>query len=270
MNEMISGVRNASDTVAAASQQLSADSEQLSQGSTEQAATAEQTSATVEELKAATRQNAENAQATERIALKAESDAQESGTAVAATVAAMKEIAQKVSIIDELSRQTNLLALNAAIEAARAGEHGRGFAVVAAEVRKLAERSRLAAGEIGHLSASSVEVAQTAGAMLSQLLPDIKKTAELVQEITGASKEQAEGADQINGSIQQLNHIIQQNSAAAEEMSSTAQELLAQSEQLRSSIAFFTVAQACGQVARNRARSLPPAATAGGSFAVSP
>jgi len=239
LNAVVAGVRSASETVSAASQQLSSDSEQLSQGATEQAATAEEASSTVEEMNASTKQNAENAHETERIAVKAETDAQDSSTAVAETVKAMKEIARKISIIDEIARQTNLLALNAAIEAARAGEHGRGFAVVAAEVRKLAERSQVAAGEIGHLSNSSVAVAEQAGVMLARLLPDIKKTSELVQEISASSKEQANGADQINQAIQELNNVIQQNSSAAEEMSSTAQELSSQAEELRNSISFF-------------------------------
>jgi methyl-accepting chemotaxis protein len=241
LNSIVADVKSASETVAAASQQLSTDSEQLSQGATEQAATAEEASSTVEEMNASTRQNAENAHETERIAVKAETDAQESSLAVAATVKAMKEIAEKISIIDEIARQTNLLALNAAIEAARAGEHGKGFAVVAAEVRKLAERSQVAAGEIGHLSTSSVAVAEQAGTMLGRLLPDIKRTTELVKEISASSKEQANGADQINQAIQELNNVIQQNSSAAEEMSLTAQELSSQAEQLQTGISYFTL-----------------------------
>jgi methyl-accepting chemotaxis protein len=166
----------------------------------------------------------------------------------------MKEIAGKISIIEEIARQTNLLALNAAIEAARAGEHGKGFAVVAAEVRRLAERSQTAAGEISKLSVSSVGVAEKAGSMLTKLVPDIQKTSELVQEITAASKEQSGGADQINASIQQLNQVIQQNAGAAEEMSSTAEELSSQAEQLQDTIAFFKV----DGVARQEMRRLMP------------
>jgi methyl-accepting chemotaxis protein len=187
------------------------------------------------------RQNADNAQQTEKIAVKAAQDAQGGGEAVAKTVTAMKEIAGKISIIEEIARQTNLLALNAAIEAARAGEHGKGFAVVASEVRKLAERSQEAAGEIGKLSSSSVEVAEGAGKMLEQIIPDIRRTAELVQEISAASSEQNAGADQINRAIQQLDQVIQQNASAAEEMSSTAEELSSQAQALLDNVQFFKV-----------------------------
>jgi len=195
----------------------------------------------VEEMNATIRQNADNAMQTEKIARKSANDALESGKAVTEAVNAMKDIAEKISIIEEIARQTNLLALNAAIEAARAGEHGKGFAVVAAEVRKLAERSQIAAAEISQLSGTSVGVAEQAGAMLAKLVPDIQKTSELVQEITAASKEQAGGADQINSSIQQLNQVVQQNAGAAEEMSSTAEELSSQASQLMETIAFFKV-----------------------------
>ncbi|RNC71012.1 MAG: HAMP domain-containing protein [Desulfuromonadales bacterium] len=238
---VVKDVKSAADNVASGSQQLSSSSEEMSQGATEQAAAAEEASSSMEQMSANIRQNADNAIQTERIALKAADDAKLSGKAVTETVTAMREIAGKISIIEEIARQTNLLALNAAIEAARAGEHGKGFAVVAAEVRKLAERSQKAAGEISHLSASSVEVAEKAGEMLGRILPDIQRTAELVQEISAASREQDTGAEQINKAIQQLDQVIQQNAGASEEMASTAEELSSQAEQLQDTIAFFRV-----------------------------
>jgi methyl-accepting chemotaxis protein len=240
LRSVVVDVKGASDDVAAGSQQLASSAEQMSQGATEQASAAEEASSSVEEMGAMIKQNADNAQQTEKIALQSAAAARESGKAVSETVGAMKEIAIKISIVEEIARQTNLLALNAAIEAARAGEHGKGFAVVASEVRKLAERSQISAGEIGRLSGSSVEVAEKAGEMLSNLVPDIQKTAELVHEISAASKEQTTGADQINVAIQQLNQVIQQNAAAAEEMSSTAEELSSQAAQLQSTIGFFS------------------------------
>jgi len=195
----------------------------------------------MEQMASNIRQNADNAMQTEKIAMKSSEDAREGGQAVAETVSAMKDIAEKISIIEEIARQTDLLALNAAIEAARAGEHGKGFAVVASEVRKLAERSQTAAGEISKLSSASVEVAEKAGEMLAKLVPDIQKTAELVQEISAASNEQNAGAEQINKAIQQLDQVIQQNASASEEMASTAEELAGQSEQLQNTIGYFKV-----------------------------
>jgi methyl-accepting chemotaxis protein len=244
LTEVVANVKSFSDSVTTGSMQLSAGTSQLSQGTTEQAASTEEASASIEEMNATIKQNADNAQMTDRLALKSSVDAKESGTAVADAVAAMKSIAEKITIIEEIARQTNLLALNAAIEAARAGEHGKGFAVVASEVRKLAERSQAAAAEIGTLSGSSVQVAEFAGSMLAKLVPDIEKTAELVQEITAACKEQAGGADQINSSILQLNQVVQQNAGAAEEMASTAEELAMQAGRLQETVAFFKVEDA--------------------------
>ncbi len=235
------GVKSTSENVIVSSQELRNSSEQISQGTNEQAASAEEASSSVEEMNATIRQNADNANQTEKIARKSAADAAESGKAVSETVGAMREIAGKISIIEEIARQTNLLALNAAIEAARAGEHGKGFAVVAAEVRKLAERSQTAAAEISHLSATSVEVAEKAGQMLAKLVPDIQKTSALVQEISAASKEQSSGAEQINNAIQGLNQVIQQNTGAAEEMAATAEKLSSQADELEQAVAFFKV-----------------------------
>jgi len=237
---VVAEILAASENVAAGSQEISSSAEEMSQGATEQAAAAEEASASMEEMSANIRQNADNALQTEKIAVQSAADAREGGQAVAGTVNAMKEIAGKISIIEEIARQTNLLALNAAIEAARAGEHGKGFAVVASEVRKLAERSQKAASEISELSSSSVAVAEKAGAMLERMVPDIQRTAELVQEISASCREQDSGAVQINKAIQQLDLVIQQNASAAEEMSSTSEELAGQAEQLQSAIALMT------------------------------
>ncbi len=239
LQEVVAEVRGASDNVASGSEELSASSESMSQGATQQAASVEEVSSSMEEMAANIRQNADNALQTEKIALKAANDTKEGGEAVEQTVSAMKEIAVKISIIEEIARQTNLLALNAAIEAARAGEHGKGFAVVAAEVRKLAERSGTAAGEISKLSSTSVEVAEKAGDMLRKIVPDIQKTAELVQEIAAASQEQNVGAEQINKALHQLDSIVQQNASVAEETASTSEELSSQAEQLQQTISFF-------------------------------
>jgi methyl-accepting chemotaxis protein len=241
LKEVVENVKNSTDSVSTGSKELSIGSTKISEGANKQAASAEEASSAMEQMTSNIKQNAENAMQTEKIALQSAQNAEIGGKAVSETVSAMKEIAGKISIIEEIARQTNLLALNAAIEAARAGEHGKGFAVVASEVRKLAERSQTAAGEINRLSATSVEVAENAGEMLSKLVPDIKKTAELVQEITAASNEQNAGAAQINIAIQQLDQVIQQNVTASEELTSTAMSFTSQSEQLQNVMSFFTI-----------------------------
>lgn len=239
LTSIVSEVKRVSMHVAAGSQEMSSSSEELSQGATEQAASAEEASASVEEMASNIHQNAQNASQTERIALKAAKNAEDGGKAVSGTVDAMRKITEKINIIEEIARQTNMLALNAAIEAARAGEHGRGFAVVAAEVRKLAEKSQEAAREISEVSSSSIEVANRAGELLNQIVPDIRKTSELIQEINSATIEQNAGADQINKAIQQLDQVIQQNASVSEEMASTAEELASQAEQLKEMMEFF-------------------------------
>lgn len=232
IKRVLADIKGIAEGVASSSQEMSATSQELSQGASEQASSAEEASSSMEEMAANVRQNSDNSQQTEKIATSASDDARQSGKAVADAMEAMKQIAEKINIIEEIARQTNLLALNAAIEAARAGEHGKGFAVVAAEVRKLAERSQLAAGQITQLAKSSVHVAEQAGKMLNKLVPDIQKTAELVAEISAASTEQNTGAEQINRAIQQLDQVIQQNASASEELSSMSEEMSASAEQL--------------------------------------
>ncbi len=228
----------------------------MSQGATEQAAAAEQASASMEEMAANIKQNADNAAQTEKISRQSSKDAESSGEAVNRAVDAMRTIADKIGIVQEIARQTDLLALNAAVEAARAGEHGKGFAVVASEVRKLAERSQTAAAEIGAVSGDTVKAAQEAGDMLQRLVPDIRKTAELISEISAACREQDIGASQINEAIQQLDKVTQQNAGASEQMSATSEELAAQAEELQTSIAFFRTDTSGGRTsARATART---------------
>ncbi|MBF0311343.1 MAG: HAMP domain-containing protein [Magnetococcales bacterium] len=264
LREVVSNIRAASEQVNLGSRELSSTAQSLSQGATEQAASIEETSAAMEQMTSNIAQNTDNAQTTEEIAQKAARDATEGGKSVTEAVLAMKEIAGKISIIEEIARQTNLLALNAAIEAARAGEHGKGFAVVAAEVRKLAERSQTAAGEIGQLSASSVAVAETAGSIITRLVPDIQKTASLIAEITSGSREQNQGAAQINAAIAQLDQVIQRNAGASEEMAATAEELSSQATRLSESIGFFKTGGEGRRDTSPAARPAPEKALASG------
>ncbi|WP_428559347.1 MAG: HAMP domain-containing methyl-accepting chemotaxis protein [Solidesulfovibrio sp. DCME] len=259
LREVVGQVQSGAENVASGSEELSATTQSLSQGATEQAASVEEISSSMEQMTANIRQNADNAKQTEQIALATARDAQDGGKAVAQTVTAMKQIAEKIGIIEEIARQTNLLALNAAIEAARAGEHGKGFAVVAAEVRKLAERSGNAAGEISELSSSSVDIAEKAGDLLARIVPDIQRTAELIQEITASSVEQNAGAEQVNRAIQQLDQVVQQNASASEEMASTAEELSSQALQLQETVSYFQL-----DAMSARPRTVPPKALAAG------
>jgi len=243
LTDVIGKVHRNTDLSAESAQEVNSTAQEIGQGSSEQAASLEEISSSMEQMSANIRQSADNAGQTEQIAQKAANDAEESGKSVSEAVVAMKAIAEKISIIEEIARQTNLLALNAAIEAARAGEHGKGFAVVAAEVRKLAERSQKAAGEIGDLSGSTVVIAEQAGEKLIKLVPDIQKTAELVQEISVASREQDVGSEEINRAIQQLDQTVQQSAASAEELAASAGELTGQAEEQRQVMSFFTLAE---------------------------
>ena len=268
MQQMVTKLRNvmgdisaASNSLASASKQISASSQALSQNASEQAANVEETSASVEEISSTVAQNADNARVTDDIASKSAGDAQNGGEAVRETVTAMRQIAQKIGIIDDIAYQTNLLALNAAIEAARAGEHGRGFAVVAAEVRKLAERSQVAAQEIGSLAGNSVSLAERAGTSLDQLVPSIRKTADLVQEIASASREQTSGLEQISSAVNQLSQTTQMTASASEQLSSTSEEMSGQASRLQSVVHYFKISNDDAEAAHTAADRAAPLAT---------
>jgi methyl-accepting chemotaxis protein len=268
LGQIIGEVRGAADNLSNASGQVSATAQSLSQSSSEQAASVEETTASIEQMTASITQNTENAKVTDNMATKSSSEAEQGGKAVKDTVEAMKSIAGKIGIIDDIAYQTNLLALNAAIEAARAGEHGKGFAVVAAEVRKLAERSQVAAQEIGELAGSSVKMAEQAGRLLDEMVPSIRKTSDLVQEIAASSQEQSQGVGQINGAMGQLNKATQQNASASEELAATAEEMGGQAAQLQELMEFFKIESqsgtrvGAGGTATKRARGNAPAAPA--------
>jgi len=245
--DVVQQIQGNSDQISSAAAQVSDTASSLSEAASEQAASVEETSASMEEMGASISQNSENAQTTDKIASESAISAGEGGEAVAGTVSAMMQIAQKISIIEDIAYQTNMLALNAAIEAARAGEHGKGFAVVAAEVRKLAERSQVAASEISTLTGDSVKVAEKAGSLLEKMVPDITRTAELVQEISAASEEQSSGVGQINSAMQQLDKVTQQNAAGSEELAATAEEMQAQSANLQQVVSFFRLTSRAAQ-----------------------
>jgi methyl-accepting chemotaxis protein len=264
LNQIIGEVKGAADALSNAAGQVSATAQSLSQSSSEQAASVEETTASIEQMTASITQNTENAKVTDNMATKSSVEAAQGGTAVKDTVEAMKSIAGKIGIIDDIAYQTNLLALNAAIEAARAGEHGKGFAVVAAEVRKLAERSQVAAQEIGQLAGSSVKMAEQAGKLLDEMVPSIKKTSDLVQEIAAASQEQSQGVGQINGAMGQLNKATQQNASASEELAATSEEMGGQAAQLQELMEFFKIEDqgvGGGTAKRSRPAAAAPKAT---------
>ena len=241
LSSIVAEVRSSADALAAASEELTSSAEVLSQNASEQAASVEETSSSMEEISSTVAQNTENAKVTDGIASKSAKDAREGGEAVTQTVDAMKQIADRIGIIDDIAYQTNLLALNAAIEAARAGDHGKGFAVVAVEVRKLAERSQVAAQEIGTLAGNSVSMAERAGRLLADLVPSITRTADLVQEIASASREQNSGIDQINAAVTQVSRATQTNASASEQLSSTAASMSTRAVQLQSMMQYFQV-----------------------------
>jgi methyl-accepting chemotaxis protein len=256
---VISEVRSGSEALNSASSQVSSTAQALSQGTGEQAASVEETTSSLEEMSASINQNAESSRQTEQMANLGARNAEESGTSVTQTVVAMKSIAERISIIEEIAYQTNLLALNAAIEAARAGEHGKGFAVVATEVRKLAERAQKAAKEIGELAGSSVKVAERSGVLIAELVPAIRKTADLVQEVAAASQEQSAGVNQVSKAMGVVDQVTQRNASAAEELSSTSEEMASQAASLLQTVSYFKLAEHGGASPRYRAQPAPHA-----------
>ena len=265
---IIGNVRAASSALVAASAQVSSASQGLSQGTSEQATSVQEITANLEQMNAIIDQNAKNSAQTREIALKGTREAEESGRAVKETVQAMHDIADRVSIIEEIARQTNLLALNAAIEAARAGEHGKGFAVVASEVRKLSERSQAAAKDIGRLASASVKIAEQSGTLLEQLIPSIKKTADLVEEVAAGSNEQASGVEQMNRAMGQVDQVTERNASAAEQLASTAEEMTAQAHALRDLVSMLRIDAAGGTNGSSDPRK--PPAPANGNGGASP
>jgi methyl-accepting chemotaxis protein len=268
---IIGNVRSASSALVAASAQVSSASQGLSQGTSEQATSVQEITANLEQMNAIIEQNAKNSRQTREIAVKGTREAEESGRAVKETVRAMHDIADRVGIIEEIARQTNLLALNAAIEAARAGEHGKGFAVVASEVRKLSERSQSAAKEIGRLASDSVKIAEQSGALLDQLIPSIKKTADLVEEVAAGSTEQASGVEQMNRAMGQVDQVTERNASSAEQLASTAEEMTTQAQALRDLVSVLHIShgsngtdptKATAPGAGARPSSKPPVASA--------
>ena len=257
LRDVVGEVSAAANQVAIGSTGISDAAQEIAQGSSEQAASVETSSAAMEAMAGSCNINSGSSNETQNIAIKAAEDAAKGGEAVVQAVKAMKEIASKISIIEEIARQTNLLALNAAIEAARAGEHGKGFAVVAAEVRKLAERSQQAAGEISHLSASSVNISEQAGTIIGKLVPDIKETADRIRGIAECTREQREGIAGVGQSIQELDHVVQQNAAASEELAATAEEMSAQADMMNQSMAFFNLGRQGGMSSRQPAKKAP-------------
>ncbi len=270
LSQIIGDVRLAANSLSSASDQVNCTAQSLSQSASEQAASVEETSASIEQMAASIEQNAENAKVTDGMATKAAREATEGGQSVKQTVAAMKAIAAKIGIIDDIAYQTNLLALNAAIEAARAGDHGKGFAVVAAEVRKLAERSQVAAREISEVAGNSVTLSERAGKLLDEMVPAINKTSDLVQEIAAASEEQSTGVAQVNLAMGQLNQLTQQNAAASEELAATSEELNDQADKLQDLMEFFKTSESAAREGSDTAASGPAAKLAPASRKAAP